>query len=248
MTVCAFAAVGGNIAAELVALRRVTPEQLHKALPAAAAAAAAVWAGYLLLSLMIQARYYAADGDEKDWKIQPSRGGGQAARRTDARAGPWVPLLSRRRPPLQRVFMTVNTVTAGLSAGVATVALCAGVTGTSQPRLVGVEEGWLVWGASMGWNFAIATCYQGAVEYYWHRCMHTKLLYSCCHKYHHAHKSPGPFDDMCIHPLEVRHLTLLSSTIASLRWCFPAGYHCYHCSAGWVCSSLNGLLFALPCI
>lgn len=218
MTVCALATVGGNIVVELAALRRVTPEQLHEALPAAAAAAAAVWAGYLLLSLMIQALYYAADGDEKDWKIQPSRGG-QAARRADARAGPWVPLLSRRRPPLHRVFMTINTVTAGLSAGVATVALCAGVAGTSQPRLVGVEEDWLVWAASTGWHFATATCYQGAVEYYWHRCMHTKLLYSCCHKHHHAHKSPEPFDDMCIHPLEVCRLPLLAFAcmIASLH-------------------------------
>ena len=202
MVLCAMATVSGNIIAEVAALRKVTVHQLHESLPAAAAAAAAVWTGYLVLSLMIQWVYYASDSDEKHWKIQRSRNG-QAARRTDARSGPWVPLLSRRRPTLQRIFMTVNTMTAGFSAGVATVALCAGVAGASQTGFD--EEGWLVWAARMSGHFVIATCYQGAVEYYWHRCMHTKLLYSTCHKHHHAHKSPGPFDDMCIHPLEVSY-------------------------------------------
>ncbi|TPX32444.1 hypothetical protein SmJEL517_g04431 [Synchytrium microbalum] len=32
--------------------------------------------------------------------------------------------------------------------------------------------------------------------------MHTKLLYTHLHKWHHVNKSPEPFDDMLIHPLE----------------------------------------------
>ena len=200
MMLCAVATVGGNITGEVAALRKVTGQQLRESLPAAAAAAATVWTGYLMLSLMLQWVYYGSDVDENEWKIQRSRIG-QAARRAEARAGPWVPLLSTRRTPLQRVFMTANIITAGLSAGVVTVALRSGVAGTAHT--VVDAEGWLSWAAHVVGHIGMATCYQGAVEYYWHRCMHTKVLYSRCHKHHHAHKSPGPFDDMCIHPLEV---------------------------------------------
>lgn len=200
--VCAAMMVAANIAAEVAALRKVTAQQFHAALPTAAAAAATVWAGYLLLSLAIQRLYYASDQDELEWKIQRSYGGA-GARRSDALAGLWIPLLSTRRPLLQRLFMTVNTITAGLSAGFATMAYCADVAGPTH-RGAHREESRLIWAASMAGYFAVSSCYQGVVEYYWHRCMHHRIFYGWCHKHHHAHKSPGPFDDMCIHPLEVR--------------------------------------------
>lgn len=41
-----------------------------------------------------------------------------------------------------------------------------------------------------------------AMEYYWHRVMHTPFFYRHMHKIHHYYKSPQPFDDMMIHPFE----------------------------------------------
>jgi sterol desaturase/sphingolipid hydroxylase (fatty acid hydroxylase superfamily) len=48
----------------------------------------------------------------------------------------------------------------------------------------------------------VAISYESIVEYYWHRLMHTKIFYATFHKYHHFYKSPEPWDDMYIHPLE----------------------------------------------
>src|SRR5690349_21737296 len=42
----------------------------------------------------------------------------------------------------------------------------------------------------------------GVLEYYWHRLLHTPIMYKRFHKVHHYYKSPEPFDDMYIHPLE----------------------------------------------
>lgn len=43
---------------------------------------------------------------------------------------------------------------------------------------------------------------QSVLEFYWHWAMHTPLLYRTLHAHHHYYKSPQPFDDLCIHPLE----------------------------------------------
>jgi sterol desaturase/sphingolipid hydroxylase (fatty acid hydroxylase superfamily) len=48
----------------------------------------------------------------------------------------------------------------------------------------------------------LAITYQSMVEYYWHRMMHLKSFYIIFHKYHHFYKSPEPWDDMYIHPIE----------------------------------------------
>lgn len=44
--------------------------------------------------------------------------------------------------------------------------------------------------------------YENIIEYYWHRLMHTKYCYKHLHKYHHVYKSPEPWDDLYIHPIE----------------------------------------------
>ena len=48
----------------------------------------------------------------------------------------------------------------------------------------------------------IAILCQSILEYYWHRIMHFKYFYKLFHKYHHYYKSPEPWDDMYIHPIE----------------------------------------------
>jgi sterol desaturase/sphingolipid hydroxylase (fatty acid hydroxylase superfamily) len=48
----------------------------------------------------------------------------------------------------------------------------------------------------------IAILYESIVEYYWHRLMHLPTFYRTFHKHHHYYKSPEPWDDMYIHPIE----------------------------------------------
>ena len=47
-----------------------------------------------------------------------------------------------------------------------------------------------------------AVVWQSVLEYYWHLLMHVPMIYKAAHKYHHYYKSPEPFDDLFIHPLE----------------------------------------------
>ncbi|CAM9340735.1 unnamed protein product [Ascophyllum nodosum] len=56
------------------------------------------------------------------------------------------------------------------------------------------------WRIASGLGLAIA--WQCFLEYYWHRLMHLPAVYARLHKYHHFYKSPEPFDDLFIHPLE----------------------------------------------
>ena len=51
-------------------------------------------------------------------------------------------------------------------------------------------------------DFLLAVVHQSILEYYWHRLMHYKFFYSVFHKIHHYYKSPEPWEDMYIHPLE----------------------------------------------
>ena len=52
------------------------------------------------------------------------------------------------------------------------------------------------------YDFFIAFIIQSILEYVWHIWIHTDAIYSWCHKFHHSYKSPFPFADMYIHPLE----------------------------------------------
>lgn len=60
------------------------------------------------------------------------------------------------------------------------------------------EHHWLM----LLWEFILPHIYQGVLEYYWHRFLHSPLMYKRFHKVHHYYKSPEPFDDMYIHPFE----------------------------------------------
>jgi sterol desaturase/sphingolipid hydroxylase (fatty acid hydroxylase superfamily) len=51
------------------------------------------------------------------------------------------------------------------------------------------------------------------LEYYWHRMMHLPWCYRRMHKLHHFYKSPVPFDDMFIHPVEGRCLQILTRVV-----------------------------------
>ncbi len=63
----------------------------------------------------------------------------------------------------------------------------------------GQEGGsWAAWG---GW-LAAAYAWENVAEWVWHRVMHFPWLYRNVHHLHHFNKSPEPFDDMLIHPVE----------------------------------------------
>ena len=51
-------------------------------------------------------------------------------------------------------------------------------------------------------GLALAVTWQSVLEYYWHRAMHLPAVYAKLHKFHHHYKSPQPWDDLFIHPLE----------------------------------------------
>ena len=51
-------------------------------------------------------------------------------------------------------------------------------------------------------SFLACVLQQSVLEFYWHWAMHTPPLYRRLHAIHHYYKSPQPFDDLCIHPLE----------------------------------------------
>lgn len=56
--------------------------------------------------------------------------------------------------------------------------------------------------AAILFETALIVIYENIAEYYWHILMHTSFCYKSMHKLHHAYKSPEPWDDMYIHPLE----------------------------------------------
>jgi sterol desaturase/sphingolipid hydroxylase (fatty acid hydroxylase superfamily) len=56
--------------------------------------------------------------------------------------------------------------------------------------------------AVVGVQFLSAFALQSVLEYWWHRLMHVPVVYIALHKHHHYYKSPEPFCDLYIHPIE----------------------------------------------
>ncbi|CAM9763572.1 unnamed protein product [Laminaria digitata] len=115
----------------------------------------------------------------------------------------WLPLRSllrigrekAGRHPLHGLFATANVLTASVIGGTVAHLVWEGKT-----KLYRETEGGCVWRFAVGLVLALA--WQSVLEYYWHRLMHLPAFYARLHKYHHFYKSPEPFDDMMIHPLE----------------------------------------------
>jgi sterol desaturase/sphingolipid hydroxylase (fatty acid hydroxylase superfamily) len=66
----------------------------------------------------------------------------------------------------------------------------------------GAEVAGIVAVAVVGAQFLSAFALQSVLEYWWHRLMHVPVVYMALHKYHHYYKSPEPFCDLYIHPIE----------------------------------------------
>eukprot|EP00802_Teleaulax_amphioxeia_P022850 Tamp_23344.p1 GENE.Tamp_23344~~Tamp_23344.p1 ORF type:complete len:292 (+),score=35.44 Tamp_23344:48-923(+) len=102
----------------------------------------------------------------------------------------------RRRAPDHDVVCTVNLITASLAAGAVFELTARGQSGI----VFSLDDagGW----ATAFLTAIAAVAWQLVWEYYWHRLMHLPAFYRRFHKMHHYYKSPQPFDDMYIHPLE----------------------------------------------
>ena len=152
--------------------------------------------GYLLQSYAILIFYYVwGQCRVKQWKSQPLR---------DATVGIiWAPPLFNRkplRPSFNAALCTFNLIMAGCFAGFVAEAISRG-----QSRLV--LSAWvsltpLDWLRIVCVELVLLLAYESLVEYWWHRAMHTDVLYKAMHKLHHVNKAPEPFDDFMIHPVE----------------------------------------------
>ncbi|CAM9239204.1 unnamed protein product [Choristocarpus tenellus] len=96
-------------------------------------------------------------------------------------------------------------------------------------------------------GLALSLLWQSVLEYYWHRLMHVPWVYARLHKHHHFYKSPEPFDDMYIHPLEALgyYLQLYSPPFVVYM---PAASFAAYMSICGLCGVLDhsGVSFSVP--
>ncbi len=210
---------------------------------------ALVLVGYAAFSLALQLLLYRARAaSAAAWRSQPRRGYGGAA----AAARPWLPALvalrgdgdgrdgGEPRAPEHAAFASVNLLLAAAAAAATTeLALrgtggCRMYSGALAPLALARE--------------VLAACaWESAVEYVWHRAMHLGPLYRALHRYHHIYRSPRPFDDMMIHPLEAMgYYCILYSPPFVFRM-HGASFACYMLIMG-LCGVLDhcGARIALP--
>lgn len=164
--------------------------------------------------------YYYRAATYHEWKLQIKQG-------TDALNDPvpWIPFFGHHKPrsaPYHQILTTLNTTVAAIFAALTTEYTLRGRNylyyqhlpfadkesilsySVSNP----VDQGMytlLYCVSTIGYlffEFLVAVIWENIAEYYWHRCMHTPFMYQRFHKLHHRYRSPMPFDDMYIHPLE----------------------------------------------
>ena len=157
--------------------------------------AGVIFFGYIFQSSALQYWYYYLKETNKSstWKIQNERG--------KASLGTFwtIPLLSKSKPNRakdHKFLTTLNLVNASCIAFLVTE-LC--MRGMSRMTFISPEEyGYF----SIIRDIIFAVTYENFAEYYWHRFLHSKIMYKRFHKFHHYVKSPEPWDDMYIHPIE----------------------------------------------
>jgi sterol desaturase/sphingolipid hydroxylase (fatty acid hydroxylase superfamily) len=149
---------------------------------------------YTLVSLILQLSYYHYQkGRANEWKVQPSK---QASLKGDVSRDPWIPLINRKagiHHPYQWVLASFNLFQSSLFTIFTVEAI---IDGTSKCylSLPSVQACVL--------EVLLCVLWESFVEYWWHRLMHYGPFYTRFHKIHHYFKSPEPFDDLLIHPLE----------------------------------------------
>jgi len=103
---------------------------------------------------------------------------------------------------MQWLYASYNLLQASAMAGL--------VAELTVRRWSGLAHSWDEVGISTSLGQAAHVCawlllsiaWQSVVEYIWHVTLHLEPLYSWAHRIHHFPRSPEPFDDLLIHPLE----------------------------------------------
>ena len=166
-------------------------------------ATAALVSFYVVTNAALQLVYYwRRAGSLAAWKLQPR----VTAPCTRAHV-PRIPLLnllcggSALRPsaaPNHALIVSLNVAMVGVFAGVSAAAIAEGY---STLRFDPIDSASAIAGVLLEGVGYLLLAHQ-IEEYYWHRLLHWAPLYKRFHKYHHAYKSPSPFDDMYISNLE----------------------------------------------
>eukprot|EP01103_Thecamoeba_quadrilineata_P003945 TRINITY_DN13679_c0_g1_i1.p1 TRINITY_DN13679_c0_g1~~TRINITY_DN13679_c0_g1_i1.p1 ORF type:complete len:265 (-),score=-6.77 TRINITY_DN13679_c0_g1_i1:8-802(-) len=154
-----------------------------------------IFFGYNIMSLGLRAYYYQNSDPKKPndlfWKTQPQN---------KKNVGPQSPLFAHwfkeGRASDHHILASINLLLASLA-----------MVFTTQMIMMGkTKMYWTTEGRSFFELLFISTVlpvvWQCVIEYFWHRMMHLPWFYKRFHKLHHYYKSPEPFDDMYIHPLE----------------------------------------------
>ena len=165
--------------------------------------------GYVGLSTALEFAYYhrrGAPNARAAWKIQPgarvdidAASPGSSESRYAWGFPAWNLATGRHprgRHRLHGHFATINLALSALFAGATCEAHLRGWSALNP--LVRTPMGV----ALAAWATAKMIVWQSAIEYAWHRAMHTPALYKRMHKYHHHYKSPRPWDDLFISPAE----------------------------------------------
>ena len=150
-----------------------------------------IFCGYIFKSLWIQYFYYF----KSDGKFLINYSSSHLS--SNNKLWGW-PLLSSKpfRGPFHGIITAWNLIAASFFAFFVTECSIRGLTNMNFDSLkdCGLYRVFL--------DFILAVVHQSCLEYYWHRLMHYKFFYTTFHKIHHYYKSPEPWDDMYIHPLE----------------------------------------------
>jgi sterol desaturase/sphingolipid hydroxylase (fatty acid hydroxylase superfamily) len=147
--------------------------------------------GYCLQSTFLQYVFYCGQSKTNQWKIQP------LSKETIGTLW-FFPLFSEKpnRGLYHRYLIAVNLLIASTCAMIVTEL---SIKGRNRMAFENMSEYGL---ARVGIEFICAVVLELTLEYYWHRMMHLPFFYKHLHKYHHHYKSPEPWDDLYIHPLE----------------------------------------------
>lgn len=149
--------------------------------------------GYVFQSSLLQYIFYNRRNDSISiWKIQADKTHYSG---TTATAKSTVPI-SSIKGNYHNLVTALNLMIASFFAFIITEL---SVNGKTNLRFDDISSYGLT---NITQDFVLAVIFENIVEYYWHRLMHTRYFYHKMHKYHHFYKSPEPFDDMYIHPLE----------------------------------------------
>lgn len=155
-----------------------------------------IFFGYMIHSSILEYIFYYKQGQESSrWKIQTTP---TTLKHLHLFYG--FPLFSSKpnRGPYHRYLVTWNLLIASCIAGITAELSVRRINKMEFYEFSSLQS--LV--LTIFLECLIATVYQSVVEYYWHRLMHLRFFYINLHKYHHFYKSPEPWDDMYIHPLE----------------------------------------------